>query len=309
MRKTFVKTLIAEAAKNKRIMLLTGDLGFTVFEDYIRRFPEQFLNVGVAEQNMVSLAAGLAMAGRTVVCYSIASFASARPYEQIKLDVASHRLPVIITGVGSGLSYSTASITHHSLDDIGLMRLIPGMTVLSPADNFETAWATKQSLNLNGPVYLRLGKDEQQDIYKSVPRLNIGHGSVVYRGKKVAIFTTGAITAVAMDAVNILRSNKINPTFVSFHTIKPLNERLIRNTAKSHSLIVTVEEHGIIGGLGSAVSQIIASGGYRTKCLNIGTGDRFIYGIGSLKYMRATAGLIPAVISRNIIRALYNKKQ
>jgi transketolase len=309
MRKTFVKTLIAEAAKNKRIMLLTGDLGFTVFEEYIGRFPERFLNVGVAEQNMISLAAGMALAGRTVVCYSIASFASARPYEQIKLDVASHRLPVIITGVGSGLSYSTASITHHSLDDIGLMRLIPGMTVLSPADNFETAWATKRSLNLNGPVYLRLGKDEQPDIYKSVPRLNLGHGSVVSRGRKVAIFTTGAITAVAMDAANILRSNKINPTVISIHTIKPLDERLVRETAKSHSLIVTVEEHGTAGGLGSAVSQIIASGDYPSKSLIIGTGDRFIYGIGSLKYMRSLVGLTPGMISRNIIRALYNTKQ
>ena len=146
MRYAFIKTLIKEAEKKKKIMLLTGDLGFTVFEKFQKKFPERFINVGVAEQNMMAIASGLALSGRIVFAYSIATFATMRPFEQIRNDIALHQLPVIVVATGAGLCYGHAGITHHATEDLNLMRASPEMTVLCPADPVEVEWATRQAI-------------------------------------------------------------------------------------------------------------------------------------------------------------------
>ncbi|MFC1647353.1 transketolase family protein [Patescibacteria group bacterium] len=330
MRKTFINQLLDQAILNKDIILLTGDLGFTVFEEYQELIPDQFINIGVAEANMMGLAAGLALTGKIPIAYSIASFATARPFEQIKLDIALHKLPVVIVGIGSGLSYSTASVTHQALDDIAIMNTVPNMTILSPSGNFETKWAVSTATKLGKPIYLRLSKNEEPDVYEKKPNLKLGRGSIISKGSKVAILSTGMITSNVMLAAKILENKGINPTIISMHTLKPFDHKLVKRLARNHKLIVTVEEHSTIGGLGSIVSQSIMSlrasakqsrrtssntpGVARrdsrgvdlknTKLLTIAVPDKFLVKIGSLKYLRAQAGLSPAIIAHKILRAL-----
>jgi transketolase len=307
MRKAFITTLLAEAKKNPRIMLLTGDLGFTVFEEYIARFPDQFINVGVAESNMVGIAAGLAMTGKTVLCYSIASFATARTYEQVKIDIAAHDATVILVGSGAGLSYSTASITHHSLDDIGLMRLIPGMTVLSPGDNIEAAWCLRQAIALKKPAYLRLSKQDEPDVHDGAAGLSLGKGAVIAAGTEIALLATGAVLGIAAACAKLLAAKRITPTLVSFHTLKPVDSSLIEKLSRSHKLLVTVEEHGQTGGLGTAVAEVLAETGTGARLLRIGTPDEFILTLGTLSHVRNAVGLDPEIILRKIMK-LYAAK-
>lgn len=304
MRKAFINTLLTQAKKDSRIILLTGDLGFTVFEEFAHTLPKQFLNVGVAEQNLVGIATGLALTGKIPVCYSIASFLTTRCYEHIKIGPGAHTLPVILVGTGAGLSYSTASITHHALDDIALMRLVPNMTILSPADNFQTSWATKTALESKTPVYLRLSKDEQPDIHHTNDRLILGKGYVRTRGKKVALLSGGTMTHIAHAVQQHLERNHIHPTLVDIHTLKPLDTQLIKHLAHTHDILVTMEEHGIIGGLGSAVEEVIGTYVHHTKILKIGTPNTFVYEIGSIEYIRSQIGLSPSKIAKKIINSI-----
>jgi transketolase len=304
MRKAFIQTLTNAAKTNKNLILLTGDLGFTVFEEFQAKFPRQFINIGVAEQNMIGIAGGLALTGKTVFCYSIASFATGRVYEQIRLDVAAHHVSVVIVGTGAGLSYSTASITHQALDDMALMNLIPGMTIFAPGDNFETVWAVTQSIQLHQPVYLRLGKNEEPDVHQGKPDLKVGKGYFLNNGKDIAILACGTAVNIALEVSVILKNKNLNPTIVSIHTLKPFDHQLVIKLSKTHQLCITIEEHGIIGGLGTAVSKAITENNLSLKLITIGTPDRFISQIGSLNYLRRCCGLNPINIAQKIIRAI-----
>ena len=301
MRYAFIKTLAHIAARNPRVMLLTGDLGFTVFEGFRGRFPKQFINVGVAEQNMMGVAAGLALSGKIVVAYSIATFASMRPFEQIRNDIASHNASVVVVGTGAGLSYGHASITHHAIEDIAIMRTIPGMTILCPGDPVEASWATRQAIKLRRPVYLRLGMKGEPSLYTRKPNLTIGSGSILAKGKTVALVATGNIVGNALAATHLLQKNHIHPTVVSMHTIKPFDEKLVRTLAASHRLIVTVEEHNVIGGLGSAVAEVLAqTKNPKAQLLRLGIPDRFVFEKGSQQYLRGIVGLSPEKIAKTI---------
>lgn len=300
MRVAFIKTLIKEAEKNNKIMLLTGDLGYSVFEEFREKFPDRFINVGVAEQNLMGVATGLAMSGRIVFAYSIATFATMRAFEQIRTDIASHNMPVIIVGSGAGLSYGHDSITHHATEDISLMRSIPGMTILCPADPYETVWATRASIKLNKPVYLRLGKKGEPLLYKNPVSLKIGRGSVLRNGKDFVIIATGNIVSNALEASNILSKENINATLVSMHTLKPIDKNLIKNLSKKFKVIITVEEHSILGGLGSAVSEIISEENKGTKIVKFGVPDIFLFEIGSQNFLREKIGLLPHQIAKRI---------
>lgn len=300
MRVAFIKTLIKEAEKNNKIMLLTGDLGFSIFEEFKERFPDRFINVGVAEQNLMGVATGLAMSGRIVFAYSIATFATMRAFEQIRTDVASHNMPVIIVGSGAGLSYGHDSITHHATEDISLMRSIPGMTILCPGDPYETVWATRASIKCNKPVYLRLGKKGEPLLYKNPVSLKIGKGSVLRNGKDFVIIATGNIVSNALEAANILSKKNINATLVSMHTLKPIDKNLIKSLSKKFKVIITVEEHSILGGLGSAVSEIISEENKGTKIVKFGVPDRFLFEIGSQNFLRERIGLLPHQIAEKI---------
>lgn len=305
MRIAFINTLIKEAEKNKDIMLLTGDLGFTVFEEFKDKFPERFINVGVAEQNMMGIATGLAMTGKTVFAYSIATFATMRPFEQIRTDIASHSASVIVVGSGAGLSYGHDSITHHAVEDLSIMRSIPGLTVLAPSDPYEVEVLTKEVIKNNKPAYLRLGKRGEPILHKKGANLKIGKGFILKNGSDLAIIATGNIVSSALEVAELLSKRNIKVMVISMHTIKPLDVNLIKAISRKFSHIVTMEEHSIIGGLGSAVAEVISGDYSKTKLIKFGIPDRFLFEIGSQKYLRKQIGLD----SETIARKLYNLRK
>lgn len=284
-------------------MLLTGDLGFSVFENFREQFPGQFINIGVAEQNMMSIAAGLALTGKIVYAYSIATFATLRPYEQIRNDIASHHAKVVVVGSGAGLSYNTAGLTHHALEDIALMRSIPGMTVLAPADPVEASWATRTARNVTGPVYLRIGKQKDRVIYSTKPELKLGVGSILKRGSNGVVIATGNIVSNTVEAVALLSKKNIDVTLVSMHTIKPVNHRFLHILLNGCTFVTTVEEHNAIGGLGSTIAEYATELALPIRLVRIGVPDRFVTKIGSHEFLRDTVGLTPQKIARTIANA------
>lgn len=304
MRKAFVNTLIKETRKNKKIMLLSGDLGFNLFEEFQDKFPENFINVGVAEQNMMGIATGLALSGRIVFAYSIATFATMRAFEQIRNDIASHKASVVIVGSGGGLCYGQAGLTHHAIEDLNLMRGVPGMTVLCPADPIEVKWATRLSVKLKKPVYLRLGKKGELTLYHHTPRLRLGKAHILNKGKDVAILATGNIVSNVLKAAKILSEKNIKATVASMHTLKPIDGNLIRKFSKKFPFLITVEEHSVIGGLGSAVAEVLTEQECNMRLLRLGIPDRFVTQIGSQNFLRERLGLTPEKIAAKIYRVL-----
>ena len=304
MRDAFVKTLIKEAEKDKKIFLLTGDLGFTVFEEFRDKFPERFINVGVAEQNMMAMAAGLALSGKTVFAYSIATFATMRAFEQIRNDISVHRAAVTVVGSGAGLCYGHAGITHHAIEDLSLMRAIPGMTILCPADPFETVWATRQAIKLKKPVYLRLGKKGEPVIYQKTPKLRLGKGRILRKGKDIAILGIGNLVFNALQTARILSQKNIQAAVVSIHTLKPIDADLVRKFSQKFPFLITIEEHNIIGGLGSAVAEVLAEEKQKARLVRLGIPDRFVYKIGSQDFLREKLGLTPEQIAEKIYQLM-----
>lgn len=304
MRAAFIKTLIEESKKNEDVMLLTGDLGFTVFEEFIEKFPERFINVGVAEQNLMGIATGLALSGKIVFAYSIATFATMRPFEQIRTDIASHGASVVVVGSGAGLSYGHDSITHHAVEDLNLMRAIPGITIFAPADPYEAEFVTKAAIKIKGPVYLRLGKRGEPLLYKKPKKLKVGKGSVLRKGKDLAIIATGNIVSSALEAAELLDKVNIHTTVISMHTIKPIDKKMIKSFSQKYPLLVTLEEHSIIGGLGAAVSEILSEFGSNARVLRLGIPDRFLFEIGSQNFLRERIGLTPKLIAKKISKSI-----
>lgn len=292
MRYAFVSELSELASKNKDIVLLTGDLGFTVFEEFAKTFPKQFFNAGIAESNMMGVAAGLALGGKSVFAYSIATFVTYRPYEFIRNDISLHNLPVTIVGSGAGLSYGDAGPTHHALEDISIMRSLPNMTILCPADPVEARWATKTAYIAKSPVYLRLGKRGEPDLYSRSPKLKLGISSLLRRGTDFCVFATGNIVFNTLSALEICEKKNLSGSLYSIHTIKPIDKKVIESAARETKYIITVEEHRKIGGLGSAVSEIISQlPDKKVQLLTIGVGDNYSPQLGSQEYLRDICGI------------------
>lgn len=306
MRNSFSKTLTKLAIQNKNLILLTGDLGYTVFEDFIKSHPERFINMGVAEANMMGVACGLSMQGFIPVVYSIATFATMRGFEQIRTDICVHNANVKIVGTGGGLSYGHAGSTHHSLEDIAIMRSLPNMTVICPSDPLQAEMATEQMIMHKGPVYLRLGKIGEPDIYKKPMKFIIGKGIVLRDGKKAAIIATGNLVYNALLASKILAKTGINITVIDMHTVKPLDKKLILHLLSNHEIICTLEEHSIIGGLGSAVTEVIAENTIKKNLHfhRFGIPDIFIERAGSQEFLRKRYNLTPEKISGKIIKLI-----
>lgn len=304
MRYAFANTLLELARNNGDIMLLTADLGYTVFEDFRSALPDQFQNVGVAESNMISLASGMALTGKTVFVYTIASFALAVAYQKVLIDIASHNLPVVIVGTGAGLSYSEASVTHHALNDIALALSVPGMTVFAPGDPVEAAWATRTAATLNSPVYLRLGKKGEPVLYHSHAGLKPGKASILSRGSDVLLLSAGNMTAAAVETAGLLGKQRISVTVASVHTLRPLDAGQIIRLAAKHPLVVTVEEHYETGGLGSVIGDVLVRMKEHPPLLRIAVPDRFVRTIGSHAYLRSTLKLTPAAIAHTVRKHL-----
>jgi len=308
MRTAFIKTLMESAEKDENIYLLTGDLGFSVFEDFTRKFPERYINCGVAEQNMIGVAAGLALSGKKPIVYSIIPFIVMRPFEQIRNDICIQNLDVKIVGVGGGLSYGSLGSTHHAIEDLAIMRALPRMAVLAPADPIETALSVKAMLKLKGPVYLRLGKSKEENIHQKPFKFKIGKGNVVKNGKDITIIGTGPIVKSAILAAELLeKENNLSIRIISMPTLKPLDKNIIIKAAKETKAIFTVEEHNIIGGLGEGVATILAEfSNKKVSFKRIGINDHFVKKVGNQNYLKEKEGISPNGIKK-IIEQIWKK--
>jgi len=304
MRYAFIKTLTKLASKNQKIFLLTGDLGYTVFEDFATAFPKRFINMGVAESNMVGVAAGLSLEGFIPFVYSIATFATMRPYEQIRNDICLQNLNVKIVGVGGGLGYGHAGPTHHSQEDIAIMRVLPNITIVCPADPFEVEVATEQAAKLKGPVYLRLGKAGEPKIHPKKPKLKLGKGIIMRDGSDVLLLATGNQVINSLLVAEVLSKKGIAAKVINLHTIKPLDKELILDSVKKIKYVVTIEEHSVIGGLGSAVAEVLASEEGNTVLKRIGIADKFSKIVGDHEHLRNHHSLTPEKIKKIVLNLI-----
>ncbi len=290
MRHAFVQTLVDIAARDERVFLLTGDLGFSVLEPFASRFPERFVNVGVAEQNMVGMATGLAEAGYLPFVYSIATFAALRPYEVLRNGAAWHGLPVRVVGVGGGFAYGAAGHTHHALEDVALMRTLPGMQVLVPADSAQASAALNATWEADGPIYYRLGKVEGE----LVPGLDarFGHGvEQLAPGGDLLILTLGGVALAAGRARERLQSFGVEAATAVVSRVHPAPRAALRALLAEAPLALTVEEHVEAGGLGSLVAEVIAEGGLGCRLVRAAVTALPDGRIGSRDHLRAVHGL------------------
>ena len=260
MRTAFIETLCEIASGNPDIWLLNGDLGYSVLEAFSRQFPERSLNVGVAEQNLAGVAAGLALSGKIVFTYSIANFPVIRCLEQIRNDICYHQANVKIVAVGGGLAYGPQGYTHHGVEDLALLRVLPHMMVIAPGDPLETRAATRAIAAHHGPCYLRLGKAHEPLCHQTEPQFEIGKAITMSEGRDVALISTGGVLKLTLQAADALRAEGCSVRVISMHTIQPIDKEAIRAAAEECRGIVTVEEHGW-GGLGTAVAEVLAGSG------------------------------------------------
>ncbi len=301
MRNAFVQELEHLAESDDRIVLLMGDIGNRMFDRFRDKHPDRFYNCGVAEANMMSVAAGMALCGLRPVVYTIVPFVTTRCLEQIRVDVCYHEAPVTIVGVGGGLSYAGLGTTHHSCEDIALLRALPHMKVVCPGDAWEVRAALAQALAQNRPVYLRLGKKGEPVIHTRMPDLEIGRGLTLREGSEIAILSTGNLLPAAVEAAGRLEAEGRSVRLVSFHTVKPLDEALLADCFARMRLVVTLEEHSLVGGLGAAVAEWLADRGIAgAKLLRIGTPDTFLHRVASQADARRSLGLDAESIVKRI---------
>ena len=296
MRDTFVRTLIEEAKNNENIELITGDLGFGVLKPFFEQLPNQFTNAGIAEQSMTGIAAGMALCGKTVFTYSIGNFPTLRCIEQIRNDCAYHHANVKIVCVGGGFVYGSLGMSHQATEDIAIMRALPEVTVVCPGDLVEAAEATKAIANMPGTVYLRLGRGGEKRIHNKIDNFQIGKAIKIQDAKedcdkKIALFSTGAILDEATEAVKMLEGAGIGVEEYSFHTVKPIDKDVILDCASRYDYIVTVEEHNIIGGFASAVSEVLSDLDQKARLIKIGLNDEYCSKVGNQKYLRNEYGM------------------
>ena len=303
MRDTFVRTLISLAKNDPNIILVTGDLGFGVLKPFWELLPDQFVNAGIAEQNMTSAAAGMALEGKTVFTYSIGNFPTLRCLEQIRNDCAYHHANVKIVCVGGGFVYGALGMSHQATEDIAVMRALPDVAVLCPGDPAEAEAATKAIASYPGTCYLRLGRGGEKRIRDRIGHFEIGKALQVHGGERVAVFSTGAIFEEIAGAEEILARHGIHPACWTFPTVKPIDRRTIEQCARDYDLIVTVEEHNLLGGFGSAVAEVLAELPAHARLKRIGICDTYCAVVGGQKYLRAQFGLDAESIAGQILEA------
>lgn len=302
MRTAFLHTLVNLMRQHKNIITLTADMGFSVFENMQTEFPDRFMNTGVTEQSSIGIATGLALSGHTVYFYAQAPFATMRCFEQIRLDVCYNNVNVKIVGTASGFSSNQLGVSHFALEDIALMRQLPNMVVLVPGDPYEAEELTRLSYETPGPIYIRLTKSGSPHIHKNRPKVQIGKSLRIQTGKDCSIFVCGSMLPVALAVSDALLDKNIHVSVISFHTVKPLDRELIIKEAKKTKTIFTIEEHSIIGGLGTAVAEVLSEMDFHTRLVRFGTPDSFTSIVGSQEYLLAYNGLSKENIVKNIIR-------
>jgi transketolase len=273
----FADTLLTEAKKNSKIIVVTSDSrGSGKLVPFGKELPQQIVEVGIAEQNLVGISAGLSASGKKVFAVSPASFLTARSLEQIKADIAYSDQPVCLVGISAGISYGQLGSTHHSIHDFAVMRCINNMTIVAPADNFEASEVIKQAVSYNHPLYIRYGKKPMLDIHSHKTQFQIGKAIIIEEGEDVALIATGETVQRAFLASQILKENNINPTIVSMHTIKPFDSETFLKIAKKSKTIVSIEEHSEFGGLGEQCASLLAQNQINTNFKIIGIPDEYM---------------------------------
>jgi transketolase len=297
-----VRALVEAGERDERIVLLTGDLGYMALEPFADRFPDRFFNVGVAEQNMVGVATGLAEAGFIPYVYSIATFASLRPYEFIRNGPVLHRLPVRIVGVGGGVEYGSNGISHYALEDLAVMRVQPALTVLAPADHRQASTLVAQTVGLPGPIYYRLGKDDVSLVPGLDGRFELGRAELVRQGTDCLMITIGAITVEAVAAADLLEAEGVSCAVLVVSSLRPAPETDIADALLACSTVMTVEAHYTTGGLGSLVAEIATDRGISCRLRRCGFDDQPDTISGSQGYMQDAAGLSAAALARTALQ-------
>ncbi len=292
MRDAFVARLTEHARRDSSVNLVVGDLGWSVVTDFADELPAQFLNAGVAEQAMIGVAAGLAASGRKVFVYSIANFPTMRCLEQIRNDVCYHALDVTIVSVGAGLAYGPLGYSHHAVEDIAVMRALPGLRVYSPADAMEVRAVVDDICEVGGPAYLRLGKNREPVIHGSQPDVSSGAPLLVRTGDDVTIMAVGAVVSHALALADALwADHEVSARVLTAPVVKPLSGPAVLAAAAGTRGLVTMEEHSVAGGFGSAVLEALASDGSARRVLVLGLRDEKQFAVGSQPYLRDRAGL------------------
>jgi transketolase len=290
MRNAFSDALCAAAAADPKVLLLTGDHGYALFDEFRKQSPGQFINCGIAEQNMVGVAAGLAKAGFKPIVYGLACFVPVRVLEQIKLDVCYQNLPVVFIGDGAGVVYSALGTSHQSTEDIAALRAIPNLAILSPADAAEMRYTMAHALEFTRPVYLRIGKSDAGAVHADAIRAPIGDLLAVRHGscRHTAFIATGSMVNTAADLAERLSDNAV----WSAPSIKPINRVQVAALARQYQNLIVLEEHNTIGGLGGAIAEIVGDlGGARARVVRLGIDDRFSERCGSYEYLRREHGI------------------
>jgi transketolase len=306
MRNAFADELLNLARADSRVVMLSGDIGNRLFDKFKAEFPNRFYNCGVAEANMVSMAAGMASCGLRPVCYTITPFVTTRCLEQIKVDVCYHHMPVLIVGTGSGLSYASLGSTHHSFEDMAIMRALPDMRVLAPADANELRSCMRAVLEDEAPAYIRIGKKGEPVLFAEPPPFEIGQWNIIEPGARVCILSCGTLLPVAVAAAQKLREAGLEPQVMCCASVKPLDAAFVGVAAESFELIATLEEHSLVGGFGSAVAECLVD--TRISCipqlLRFGIPDYFLHDCGEQDHARSLCGLDAASIAHCILGSL-----
>lgn len=302
MRNSYISALYDIAKENKQIMSLNADIGAIVFDKFREEFPGRFVNVGVAEQNMIGVAAGLASCGKIPFAYTITPFITSRTYEQIKVDVCLQNSNVKIVGVGAGLVYSTLGPTHHAIEDIAIMKTLPNMRIVSPCDPIESKMATFAIAEIKGPVYFRIGTAGEPNIYDNNYEFNLGKGVEMKPGEDVTLIATGSIVYDALMAAKELDLKGISTRVINIHTIKPLDKDIIFKAARETGTIITIEEHNIEGGFGNSVASLILENiGTQVKFKQLGLKDAFCSYYGTHQELKNHCGLAKENIVKEVI--------
>lgn len=305
MRNAFIKTLMAQAPTHPELYFLVGDLGFGFIEQFQSTFPKQFANIGVAEQNMTGVAAGLALSGKTVFTYSIANFTILRPLEQVRVDICYHNANVKLISSGSGFHYYSLGATHHATEDLAIMRALPNMTIVSPGDPQEAEHATRAFITTHkGPAYMRI--TGRPTVYSQPINFEIGKSIEVREGNDLTLIATGGMLYDAVVVADNLASKGIKARVISMHTIKPLDTEAVLKAANETGEIYTIEDHSVVGGLGGACAETLAENytrlnGKFPRFHRFGIRDQFVKDVGSVDYIREQLGLSSTQITEKIL--------
>lgn len=305
MRNAFADEITKLGEADPRIVVLSGDIGNKLFDNFKAAAPGRFINCGIAEANMMGMAAGMALNGLRPVVYTITPFTTTRCLEQIKIDVGYHKAPVMIVGTGSGLSYAKLGPTHHSFEDIAILRVLPELMIFCPADVHELRVGMRAAFKQGQPIYVRLGKKGEPAVHSEPPEgLELGKALTIREGEgnDVCLIGTGNCVWIMTQAADILASRNIRARVESFHTVKPLDEKRLEEIFARYRAVALAEEHSRIGGLGSAVAEWMARrGGAMPRFLPFGIRDEFAHRVGSQNHLRQQSGLTAEAIVKAVM--------